>query len=60
MATPRWVVENIYQLIDVYSFKNIWLPFNNYDSQFKLQAEELKLKYKATHLFDDVVFYRAT
>ena len=41
-------------MIDIYSFHNIWLPFNNYDSQFKLKAGELKLKYKATHLFDDV------
>lgn len=54
VATPRWVVENIYDLIDIYSFKNIWLPFNNYDSQFKLRADELELQYKATHIFDDV------
>ena len=32
VATPRWVVENIYNLIDIKSFKNIWFPFNNYDS----------------------------
>ena len=54
VATPRWVVENIYNLIDIKSFKNIWFPFNNYDSQFKLYADELKLKYKATHIFDDL------
>lgn len=53
VATPRWVVENIYELIDIKSFKMIWFPFNNYDSHFKLMADELKLKYKATHIFDD-------
>ncbi|HHP8970380.1 TPA: sugar-phosphate nucleotidyltransferase [Listeria monocytogenes] len=54
VATPRWVVENIYTLIDVEEFENIWLPFNNYDSEFKLKANELNLKYKATHIFDDL------
>ena len=54
VATPRWVVENIYNLIHIENYKNIWFPFNNYDSQFKLKADELKLKYKATHIFDDL------
>ena len=54
VATPRWVVENIYELIDIKSFNSIWFPFNNYDSHFKLYADELKLKYKATHIFDDL------
>lgn len=54
VATPRWVVENIYNLIDIKSFKYCWFPFNNYDSEFKLKADELKLKYKATHKFDDL------
>lgn len=54
VATPRWVVENIYDLIDIYQYKSIWFPFNNYDSQFKLKADELQLKYKATHIFDDL------
>lgn len=53
VATPRWVVENIYDLIQISKFKNIWFPFNNYDSNFKLKADELNLKYKATHIFDD-------
>lgn len=53
VATPRWVVENIYDLIQISKFKNIWFPFNNYDSNFKLRADELNLKYKATHIFDD-------
>jgi hypothetical protein len=53
VATPRYVVENIYNIIDIKSFKSIWFPFNNYDSQFKLKAEELNLQYKATHIFDD-------
>ncbi|MGN1352255.1 MAG: sugar-phosphate nucleotidyltransferase [Clostridia bacterium] len=53
VATPRWVVENIYDLIQINKFKNIWFPFNNYDSNFKLKADELNLKYKATHIFDD-------
>lgn len=52
VATPRWIVENIYNLIDICSFQNIWLPFDNYDSQFKLKADELNLNYKASHLFD--------
>lgn len=54
VATPRWVVEQIYDLIEVGKYNNIWFPFNNYDSQFKLKADELKLKYKATHLFDNL------
>ena len=53
VATPRFVVEDIYDLIDIRSFKMIWFPFNNYDSHFKLKADELNLKYKATHIFDD-------
>ena len=54
VATPRWVVEDIYKLIDIKAFKNIWFPFNNYDSEFKLKADELNLKYKATHIFDNL------
>ncbi|MCP7235216.1 sugar-phosphate nucleotidyltransferase [Listeria monocytogenes] len=54
VATPRYVVEDIYSLIDIESFKSLWFPFNHYDSEFKLKAEELNLKYKATHIFDDV------
>lgn len=54
VATPRWVVENIYDLINIKSFKNIWFPFNNYDSYFKLKADELNLRYKATHIFDNL------
>lgn len=53
VATPRYVVENIYELINISSFKMIWFPFNHYDSEFKLKADELNLKYKATHIFDD-------
>jgi len=54
VATPRYVVEEIYDLINVGQFNQIWFPFNNYDSEFKLKADELNLKYKATHLFDDI------
>lgn len=54
IATPRWVVENIYSIINVNSFNNIWFPFNHYDSEFKMKADELNLKYKATHKFDEV------
>lgn len=53
VATPRYVVEDIYNLINIEKFNSIWFPFNNYDSEFKLKADELKLKYKATHIFDD-------
>lgn len=54
VATPRWVVEQIYDLIGIEKYNNIWFPFNNYDSEFKLKADELKLKYRATHIFDDL------
>lgn len=54
VATPRWVVENIYELINIKNFKMIWFPFNNYDSHFKLKADELNLQYKATHIFDNL------
>ena len=53
VATPRWVVENIYDLINIRSFHKCWFPFNHYDSQFKLKADELKIDYWATHVFDD-------
>lgn len=53
VATPRYVVEDIYKIIEIDTFESIWFPFNNYDSEFKLKAEELDLKYKATHIFDD-------
>lgn len=54
VATPRYVVEDIYNLIHIEDYKMIWFPFNNYDSEFKLKAEELELKYKATHVFDNI------
>lgn len=54
VATPRWVVEDIYNLIQIENYRSIWFPFNHYDSEFKLKADELKLKYKATHKFDDL------
>lgn len=54
VATPRFVVEDIYKKINIKSFKQCWFPFNHYDSQFKLKADELNLKYWATHLFDDL------
>lgn len=54
VATPRYVVEDIYKLIHIEDFNSIWFPFNNYDSEFKLKADELNLKYKATHIFDDL------
>lgn len=54
VATPRWVVEEIYKMIKIERFKMCWFPFNNYDSEFKLKADELKLQYKATHKFDDL------
>ena len=53
VATPRWVVEDIYDRISIKSFNKCWFPFNNYDSEFKLKADELNLKYLATHIFDD-------
>lgn len=54
VATPKWVVENIYDLINIETYKSIWFPFDHYDSEFKLKADELQLQYKATHKFDDL------
>lgn len=54
VATPRWVVERIYSIVNIQSFKTCWFPFNNYDSEFKLKADELNLRYKATHIFDNL------
>ena len=54
VATPRYVVECIYSIIGIKTFNNIWFPFNHYDSEFKLKADELNLMYKATHIFDDL------
>ncbi|MBF2536416.1 sugar-phosphate nucleotidyltransferase [Listeria marthii] len=54
VKTPGWVVEKAYKLINVESFNSLWFPFNNYESYFKLRADELGLKYKATHIFDDL------
>lgn len=54
VATPRWVVEDIYERINIKSFNKCWFPFNHYDSEFKLKADELKLRYWATHIFDDL------
>ena len=42
VATPRWVVESIYNLINIKSFNSCWFPFDHYDSEFKLKADELK------------------
>jgi len=53
VGTPRHVVENIYKLIKIEKYKMCWLPFDNYDSEFKLVADELNLTYKATHIFDE-------
>lgn len=52
IETPRRLVERIFDLIDIKSFSRIWSPFDNYDSEFKLKADELRLNYKATHKFD--------
>lgn len=54
VATPRWVVESIYELLNIQSYSVCWFPFNNYDSEFKLKADELKLKYATTHIFDEM------
>lgn len=53
VLTPRWIVECIYNIIHIETYQNVWFPFNHYDSEFKLKADELNLRYKATHLFDD-------
>lgn len=53
VATPRNLVEDIYNFIDIKSFNSIWLPFDNFDSEFKILADELMLNYKATHIYDN-------
>ena len=52
IATPKYIVESIFDLINIKQFSSIWFPFDNYDSPFKLKADELGLNYKATHKFD--------
>ena len=52
VETPKYIVESIFDLINIKSFRSIWFPFDNYDSPFKLKADELGLNYKATHKFD--------
>ena len=52
IATPKYIVESIFDLINIKSFRSIWFPFDNYDSPFKLKADELGLNYKATHKYD--------
>lgn len=54
VATPRWVVEDMYERINIQSFKQCWFPFNHYDSEFKLKGDELKINYLATHIFDNL------
>lgn len=53
IATPKYIVESIFDLINIKSFRSIWFPFDNYDSEFKLKADELSLNYKATHKLDN-------
>lgn len=53
IETPKKVVEQIFDLINIKNYNNIWFPFDNYDSEFKLKADELNLNYINTHLFDD-------
>lgn len=53
IATPKYIVERIFDLIDIKSFSRIWFPFDNYDSEFKLKADRLGLNYTATHKFDN-------
>lgn len=53
IETPKYIVESIFDLINIKSFRSIWFPFDNYDSQFKIKADEIGLNYKATHKFDN-------
>ena len=53
IATPEWLVERIFDLINIKSFRSIWFPFDNYDSPFKLKADEFGLNYNATHKYDN-------
>lgn len=51
-GTPRFIVEDIFKKIHIENYKNIWFPFDNDDSYFKIVADEMKLNYKHTHIFD--------
>ena len=53
IATPEWIVTRIFDLINIKSFGRIWLPFDNYDSEFKLKADSLGLNYTSTHKYDN-------
>lgn len=53
VATPRYIVDTIFNLIHIESYKSIWFPFDNFDSEFKLGADDLELNYYATHKFDN-------
>ena len=52
IETPKYIVESIFDLINIKQFSSIWFPFDNYDSEFKLKADRLGLNYTATHKFD--------
>ena len=52
IATPKNIVLDIFNLINIKDYHCIWFPFDNYDSYFKLVADEMRLNYVATHKLD--------
>ncbi|WP_338970819.1 hypothetical protein [Spiroplasma endosymbiont of Labia minor] len=54
VETPKWVVQDMYKRININKYKNIWLPFNHLESEFRQEALANKLHYDATHIFDDL------
>ncbi|WP_283271766.1 hypothetical protein [Spiroplasma sp. SV19] len=55
IETPKWVVQDMYNRINIKQYRNIWLPFNHLESEFRQEALNNNLSnFKATHIFDDL------
>ena len=55
VETPKWVVQDMYNRINIQQYRNIWLPFNHLESEFRQEALKNNISsFKATHIFDDL------
>ncbi|WP_368486007.1 sugar-phosphate nucleotidyltransferase [Spiroplasma sp. DGKH1] len=55
VETPKWVVQDMYKRINISTYRNIWLPFNHLESEFRQEALNNNLSnFQATHIFDDL------
>ncbi|WP_368486649.1 sugar-phosphate nucleotidyltransferase [Spiroplasma sp. DGKH1] len=55
VETPKWVVQDMYNRINIKKYRNVWLPFNHLESEFRQEALNNNLSnFKATHIFDDL------